>query len=177
MLLCVDPGHGGRDPGAVAPTGEREADLVLAVGMRISDLLFHESFLTRVALTGWVSLKERVRIANASRATHFLSIHCNAVTSPAAHGWEVFWEDEKDLRLARLVRDAWQEEFPWQKLRGDQGVKHESESPRRRLGVLRPEMPACLVELGFISNSEELRFIKTEVDRIAETLIEGVSRL
>ena len=65
MKICVDPGHGGADPGAVGPTGLKEKDVNLAVGLKLAELLksIAEVKLTRTKDIA-VSLKDRAAIAN-----------------------------------------------------------------------------------------------------------------
>ena len=78
--ICVDPGHGGRDPGAVGPTDYEEADANLDIGLRLRDLLVNDGatvYMTRTTDV-YVSLADRVAIANNNNVDTFLSIHCNA---------------------------------------------------------------------------------------------------
>lgn len=98
--IVLDPGHGGRDPGAVGPGGSSEKDRNLEIALLARDLLAVEMPSVRVVMTRsddrYVSLGERTRIANRERADLFLSIHCNASTNRAAGGFETYF-----LSLAR----------------------------------------------------------------------------
>lgn len=98
--IVLDPGHGGRDPGAVGPGGSAEKDRNLEIALLVRDLLAVEMPSVRVVMTRsddrYVSLGERTRIANRERADLFLSIHCNASTNRAAGGFETYF-----LSLAR----------------------------------------------------------------------------
>lgn len=86
-LICIDPGHGGYDPGAVAQ-GVREKDITLKIGLQLRDLLRKAGFdvmMTResdVSPGGYkqvaADLRERCRIANTKGADVFLSLHVNA---------------------------------------------------------------------------------------------------
>lgn len=92
--IVIDPGHGGfRSPGAVAPDGTREKDIVLDVSRRLGRLL--ESKLgVRVVYTReediFVPLWQRPRIANEAAGKLFISIHCNSSESSKPYGTETF---------------------------------------------------------------------------------------
>jgi N-acetylmuramoyl-L-alanine amidase len=90
--VVLDPGHGGRDSGAVGRGGLREKDVALSVALRLKGLL--EARGVRVTMTRsgdrFVPLLERSRIANRSKADLFLSIHCNASRNRSVGGLETF---------------------------------------------------------------------------------------
>jgi N-acetylmuramoyl-L-alanine amidase len=90
--IVIDPGHGGRDPGAKV-RGLSEADLTLDVAIRLEKLLAKadvEVVLTRRTDT-YVQLEERTAIANRAGADLFLSIHANASSDSAARGIETYF--------------------------------------------------------------------------------------
>ena len=90
--VAIDPGHGGRDPGAKV-TGLTESNLVLDVALRLEKLLTKQDVdvvLTRRTNT-FVPLEERTAIANRSGADLFLSIHANASATPSARGIETYF--------------------------------------------------------------------------------------
>jgi N-acetylmuramoyl-L-alanine amidase len=91
--IVLDPGHGGRDLGAVTQTGLREKDLTLDVARRLRRLLVDQAF--EVALTREsdeaVSLRDRARFANAERADLFVSIHVNSVPARDCHAVETYY--------------------------------------------------------------------------------------
>ncbi|HEY8369773.1 MAG TPA: N-acetylmuramoyl-L-alanine amidase [Thermodesulfobacteriota bacterium] len=93
-LVVLDPGHGGRDTGAVGPRGTQEKDLTLAIAKRTRDILVRESDL-EVLLTRetdvFVPLQARVAMANARGADLFVSIHLNAAPSRDAIGTETYF--------------------------------------------------------------------------------------
>ncbi len=92
-LIVVDPGHGGKDPGAIGPTGVKEKDITLKVGLLLKKYLLSMGY--RVAMTRtrdvFVSLRGRRRIAQKLHADLFISIHCNAAFSRKASGAEVYY--------------------------------------------------------------------------------------
>src|SRR5262245_44404247 len=94
-IICIDPGHGGHDPGAIGPTGLEEKTVVLQVAKELRQLIQHEMPQYRVVLTReqdvFVPLPERARMANAQRAQVFLSIHTNSSPNPEASGIETWY--------------------------------------------------------------------------------------
>lgn len=105
--IVLDPGHGGRDPGAIGPTGSYEKDRTLEISLMVRDLLSVRMPEMRVVLTRttdeYVSLGARTRIANRNRADLFVSIHCNAAVNREAHGFETFFLSRARSDDARAV--------------------------------------------------------------------------
>ena len=93
IIVALDPGHGGEDPGAIGPTGLREKDVVLAVALalraRLNALPGMRVMMTRDA-DYFVALNERVRKARRVQADLFVSIHADAFFRPEARGASVF---------------------------------------------------------------------------------------
>ncbi len=93
VIVALDPGHGGEDPGAIGPRGLREKDVVLQVALALRDQLNAQpnmrAFLTRDG-DYFVPLAERVRKARRVQADLFISIHADAFTNPDARGASVF---------------------------------------------------------------------------------------
>ena len=92
--IVIDPGHGGHDTGTIGPTGLREKDVVLDVGLRLKKLLERkagcEVVMTRSDDT-FIPLEERTAIANAKAADLFVSIHANASSDRSARGIETYY--------------------------------------------------------------------------------------
>ena len=93
IIVALDPGHGGEDPGAIGPSGLREKDVVLAIALLLRDRLNAQpgmrAMLTRDA-DFFVPLHERVAKARRVQADLFVSIHADAFTRPEARGASVF---------------------------------------------------------------------------------------
>ncbi len=93
IIVALDPGHGGEDPGAIGPTGLREKDVVLAIALQLRDKLNAVPNM-RVMMTRdedfFVPLHERVRKARRVQADLFISIHADAFMRPQARGASVF---------------------------------------------------------------------------------------
>ncbi len=93
IVIALDPGHGGEDPGAVGPSGLKEKDVVLAIGLKLRDRLDKHPNI-RVMMTRdadfFVPLHERVRKARRVQADLFVSLHADAFFTPQARGASVF---------------------------------------------------------------------------------------
>ena len=93
IIVALDPGHGGEDPGAIGPTGLREKDVVLALALQLRDELNAVPGM-RVMMTRdadfFVPLTERVRKARRVQADLFVSLHADAFFKPEARGASVF---------------------------------------------------------------------------------------
>jgi len=105
--VVIDPGHGGKDPGAIGPGGLREKDVVLKIAMKLEKRLQRdlglETILTRRDDV-FIPLDERTAIANTRRADLFVSIHANATRGRRTRGIETyvlnFATDEESMELA-----------------------------------------------------------------------------
>lgn len=156
VLVCIDPGHGGSDPGAVSKSGRREKDNNLAIAREIKKqenslpgVNFIYTRLEDSLLAGNIpaDLKARVKIANDAGADIYISIHQNADPNYKGQGVETYYfsskgyTSEKGKRLASFV----QKEIIKSTGLRDRGIKPGS------FYVLRyTAMPAILVEAGFI---------------------------
>ena len=93
IIVALDPGHGGEDPGAIGPAGTREKDVVLQIALQLRDKL-NTLPNVRVMMTRdadfFVPLHERVRKARRVQADLFVSIHADAFMRPEARGASVF---------------------------------------------------------------------------------------
>ncbi|MBN2831510.1 MAG: N-acetylmuramoyl-L-alanine amidase [Candidatus Omnitrophica bacterium] len=91
--VVIDPGHGGKDPGAIGRTGLKEKDVNLDIAKRLANRFRQEG--VEVIMTRnsdvFIPLGKRVEIANNSRADLFISIHANANKTRSLHGFEVYY--------------------------------------------------------------------------------------
>lgn len=114
-IIVIDPGHGGKDPGAVGPNGEKEKDSVLEIGHILADILQARGY--KVIFTRdddkFVELQQRTKFANKKDAKIFVSIHANAVPKERiayARGIETYFlspaRDERAKRIASIENGA-----------------------------------------------------------------------
>jgi N-acetylmuramoyl-L-alanine amidase len=93
IMVVVDPGHGGKDPGAVGARGEREKDVVLSIAQLLAKRLKREKgFDVKLVRNDdfFVPLRKRVEIARKHRADMFISVHADAAPRLTASGASVF---------------------------------------------------------------------------------------
>lgn len=107
QTIVIDPGHGGKDPGAIGSQGTREKDIVMDIALRLRDRLRQNSqytvLLTRETDT-FVSLADRVKFSNSNKADLFISLHINALPQKESNVTETFYfgppSEPYTLRLA-----------------------------------------------------------------------------
>lgn len=173
MKILLDAGHGGRDPGAVNEDGLREKDITLEVVIESGTMLQdagHSVLYTRDRDIG-LTPSQRLEMIKEYKPEVFVSVHCNASTNTEAHGIETIWKDKYDKPLAEAVHKSLLDATGLK----DRGLKQDGGAEYKRgLAVLKDlETPACLIEIGFISNENDLEVIK-DTDLIAEAIAEGV---
>ncbi|MGY0197659.1 N-acetylmuramoyl-L-alanine amidase [Leptothrix sp. BB-4] len=112
VIVAIDPGHGGEDPGASGPSGLREKDVVLRIARQLHDEINRRPGM-RAMLTRdddyFVPLNERVRKAQRVQADLFISIHADAFIRPTARGASVFALSERGASSAAARWMAQQE--------------------------------------------------------------------
>ena len=181
MKICINPGHGGKDPGAVSKCGLRESDLTLSVCMELERLLVSGGFdavLTRTHDT-YMGLTEIAEFANDTKANLTLSIHFNSHANEEAEGFEVWttpgqnnsdlWATDIYCGLAQFVKG------PGRKDVSDGDVDKEA----RFTVPVKCKMPTVLIECGFISNPAYCAWIRTDkfwARKIALGLMAGIKR-
>ena len=121
MKICIDPGHGGYDPGAVNHNvGVTEKALSLKIAALLGGELAsrgYDVFFTR-ELDTFIPLGFRTKIANNEKADLFISIHLNAAADPAAQGIETWYYEgsRESERLAAIVQREVPGKKPWHKI-------------------------------------------------------------
>ncbi len=174
MLIVIDPGHGGKDPGAIGKlTGVYEKTLALKSSLMLKKELEKEGFkvyMTR-STDEYISLYERANMANELDADLFVSVHINAHTNSDANGVEVLYSpyttQHSDL-LAKAIQKY---------LVKDLGATNRGIVPRPNLIVIREtKMAAALVELGFLSNKREEELLQQDwyMDKAVKAVKKGI---
>ncbi len=109
QTVVIDPGHGGRDPGSIGPTGLQEKEVVLDVALRLRELFGRdprtsdiEVVMTRESDV-FPELAERYAIANERQGDLFISIHANGFDDPSANGFMTFFLSEAKNDESRQV--------------------------------------------------------------------------
>ncbi len=212
--VVIDPGHGGKDPGAIGRTGLREKDVNLDIAKRLGQLFKKDGIEVVYTRTTdkFITLPARVDIANSSKADLFLSIHSNANRVRSLKGFEVYYvsptvnDAQRALSAAKVGRldfdrncalrpsldlkaTIWDMVLTHNRaeaisLAGSicKSINHNLDVEvlgvkGARFYVLKgTRMPAILIEVGFVSNASEERFLKNYYyrEKLAESIREGV---
>lgn len=181
MKICIDPGHGGTDPGAVGPTGTREKDIALAVSKKVAEKLQNAGVATKLTRTTdiFVSLQQRCDISNSFNADYFVSIHCNSAANSAAKGMEVYTSrgQTKADPFAEAIANELQKAFPNLTLRSDLTDKDKDKEAGYYV-LVHTKAPAVLIELAFISNPEEEKMLRdaSYQEKVATTIANAICK-
>ena len=179
IRIFIDAGHNPTGPNTGAEgNGLREQDINYAVSQYLADLLRADPrFAVRVSrntpteilgTNNATSLAARVMMANSWPADYFISLHCNASTNTTASGSEVYVYSETSpafpLGEAILVG-----------LQNATGLRNRGMFIRPSLYVLRrTNMPALLVEMGYLTNPEDARLLSTDPQSFARGIYNGM---
>ena len=159
--LVIDLGHGGTDPGAIGPNKTHEADIILAIGKKLNELLKGcnlEIKFTRLSNI-YLSLTERAKIANDFKADYFLSVHINSASDKTVRGVEVWQYSNTNEKLNKFSNGLCSDVSKILNIR-NRGLKLSKE-----LSVLRnTTMPAALIEVDFISNAQAEKDLKVSAN-------------
>ncbi len=107
-IVVIDPGHGGKDPGAIGASGYYEKNIVLDIGLKLRRELENEGIHTVMTRDKdvFIPLSQRTQIANNTGGKLFLSLHCNACPDSRARGIETYFlspaKNEDAMRVAML---------------------------------------------------------------------------
>ncbi len=140
--VIIDPGHGGKDPGAIGPTDLQEKEVVLDIGLRLRDLLQRDPrtsdmtvIMTRDDDT-YIPLPDRYGLANSNQGDLFISIHVNAWHDPAVNGFMTFFLAEAKNDEARQMAQF-----------ENSVVRYEDTNPALSIDAGEPMLAAVLGEL------------------------------
>jgi N-acetylmuramoyl-L-alanine amidase len=178
MIVCIDPGHGGNDSGAVA-NGIREKDVNLAVSLMVRDMLQAQGI--EVLITRdtdvFVSFHDRVNLANSKRADAFISIHHNAAANTEARGLEIFYSivGGEGKRLSEFIHSRYRALIPELPSRGVK-TKRLNDGRDYYYVIRETRMPAIIIEGGFLTNAEDTALTTQRYfqERQAQAISQGV---
>jgi N-acetylmuramoyl-L-alanine amidase len=177
-LVTIDPGHGGKDSGAIGLDNLREVDVILPIALRVSKILNEKGVATQLTRDSdyFVGLDERVIMSRNAGATIFVSIHANSIDNrPDVNGLETYYYG-KGLDLADTVHRGVLERMDSSRqtdILNDRGVRS-----ARFLVLRKSEIPAILIEVGYLTSPEEsLRLADKQYrDRMADAIAYGILR-
>ncbi|MBE8998208.1 N-acetylmuramoyl-L-alanine amidase [Nostoc sp. LEGE 12447] len=170
VVVIIDPGHGGKDSGAVGIGRVLEKDIILPISKRIAQVLQQNG--VQVVMTRdsdyFVTLPGRVQLAERANADVFVSIHANSAgaSRPDVSGLETYYYDS-GLGLARIVHNSILQSVNVR----DRGVR------RARFYVLRKSsMPSILVETGYLTGRDDMAKLRSSAyqNQMADAIARGV---
>lgn len=177
LLLCLDPGHGGSDPGAVHPDGRSEKDDNLALALSVRDLLLErgiEVILTREDDINPTN-EERAATANEAAATHYLALHRNSGGGAGIEAWIPASPTKEDRALGNAILDA----LGGCDIQADRGLKTgTAANPANDYRINSyTEMPSCILELGFIDNDTDNALLDANFEAYAQAIADALAGL
>ena len=149
MVVMIDPGHGGKDPGTIGIGGVQEKNVILPISQEVAAILEQQGVQAVLTRTSdyFVSLEGRVQMADRANANLFVSIHANAISlsRPDVNGLETYYYSSGQ-RLAQTIHNSILQSVDV----SDRRVR------QARFYVLRKSsMPSVLVEVGFLTGRDD----------------------
>ncbi len=184
-VICLDPGHGGQDSGALGSADKNEEDITLNISLQLRTMLEAQGakvLMTRTTDTEVSSkkalasdveeLQARCDVANNNGADIFVSIHMDSFVNGSAGGTTGYYYtggSAASKKLAKLVHEGVVKELNT----ADRGTKE-----CNFYVVRHTDMPATLVEVAFISNTEEHKLLtsSTGVQKAAKGILQGLQK-
>ncbi|MGO1580976.1 MAG: N-acetylmuramoyl-L-alanine amidase [Peptoniphilaceae bacterium] len=178
ITIVIDPGHGGKDSGAIVDSGLKEKDLNLQVAKILNNKLKSRGYETIMTRTEdeYIKLLDRASVSNKLNSELFLSIHFNSSDNREAKGIEVLYASESKV----IIKSTEQKYFADELLKA---LLEETESNSRGIKN-RPDLVvlnktksvSALAELGFMSNPDDYDKIIDEeyIEKLANGLFKGI---
>jgi N-acetylmuramoyl-L-alanine amidase len=175
--VCIDPGHGGTDTGAIGLNGLYEKDGNLQLSLKVAKLL--EDNGVNVVMTrtddSTVESEERATIANDSNADLFLALHRNYTASSEAHGVEAWIHSsgsERSYAIANSILDQLEAVGISQNRGVRVGTQFDSEN--NYIVIKQTNMTGLIIEMGFISNETDVELYDENMDDYAAAIANGI---
>lgn len=177
ILIVIDPGHGGQDPGKVGVNDSLEKDLNLKIAEKLRQRLEEEG--VQIVMTREddmvpdgkrEDLESRVNLINEVKPDMVICIHQNSFTNPSVAGPQVFYHGESDV--SKEIAQVLQEEL-WLI---DEEHKREIKGNESYYMLSETTVPTVIVECGFLSNQQDAEKLITEEyqQQVAEAICAGV---
>lgn len=173
VVVVIDPGHGGPDPGAVGIGGLQEKGVVLSISTQVAALLEQQGIMAVLTRPDDrdLDLQPRVDLAEQVGADLFVSIHANAIdmSRPEVNGLETYYYSDAGLRLARVLHNSMVSMGEQE----DRGIRQ-----ARFYVLVNTSMPAVLLETGFVTGAEDAALLADPSfrSRMAEAIASGIAQ-
>lgn len=180
LNIVIDPGHGGKDSGAIAVDGYTyEKDLNLLVAENLMEKLNENSEINaRITRTRdeYIKLLDRASVSNDNNADLFLSIHFNSSDNSSAKGIEVLYASEKNIAIKDTVQKHFANCLQKALIRETGAVDRGIKNTPAIIVLNKTKNVSALVELGFLSNESDLENIKDPeyIDKLAKGIYNGI---
>ncbi len=179
-VIVIDPGHGGSDPGAIGGSKTQEKKITLAIGQKLKALL--ENAGAKVLMTRQTDvdvygpnasavneLQARVKVGNNNQADVFVSLHIDAFSKPTVGGITTHYYAKTgyDASLARNIQNQ---------IGNTAGFSDRGTKASGFYVIKRTQMPAVLIEMGFISNPMEEKLLNTPQtqQQLGQSIVQGL---
>ena len=189
IVIAIDPGHGGNDPGKVSENGVKEKDINLAIGLKLkskleergytviitrdSDISLADRNLTNAGSKSWKrsDMTNRIQNINNAKPTCLISIHQNSFTAPSISGPQVFYHKEsaEGMALAQCIQDSLIQTL-------SPPCKREIHSGDDYYILKNSNCIGVIVECGFLSNPEEVGLLSDDSyqNKLADAISGGI---
>jgi N-acetylmuramoyl-L-alanine amidase len=182
--IYIDPGHGGPDGGAVGLGGVYEKDIVLSVSKKLAFFLRQAGYNVQLTRNGDYDLAgddsenrkrddiyKRVELINAANCLLYVSVHANTFSSPRVYGAQVFYKagSSAGQALATEIQETIKSLL--------QNTDRVAKSITDKYLIDNVKKTGCLVEIGFLSNPEEVRLLQEEFyqEKMAYAIYLGIA--
>lgn len=172
LKVVIDPGHGGKDVGAISTSGKYEKNFTLSLSKKVVKRLEQEPgiqvFMTRKN-DRFISQESRYRpeYANKLNADIFISIHGNTFSNPDVSGTETFYYHENSRYFAKIIQKHLVEATKFR----DRGIM------KKDLFVVKDtDMPSALIEVGYLTNPQDESKMWTDdfQNHVAASIVDGI---
>lgn len=175
-LIVIDAGHGDEDPGSSISNVD-EKDLNLQIALKLKSALEEEGYEVMMTWSDdtYLTLTERAEFANEVEADLFISIHQNSyIDDSTVSGIEVYYNESTKTESDEVLAQFIQTELVETTGARDRGIRAYDELVVTR----KTEMPACLVELGYMTNKSELSLLQSDAYqyKLVTGMVNGINQ-